>query len=280
MLTEQNGIQVDKFYPPTDWQYSFPEGYTRLEYLESSGTQYFDTGINNNGYKSQTKIKFTKIESSQRQLTGANDVGFWGINQDGYFEMYNVSSLKAELNQIYDVVFSVKIENNSAYRTLTVNNQILFNNQTSSSKPVGHPIRLFTIVNENIYYYCYAKIYSQLIWDNTNTLVRNYVAVKRNSDNKPGMYDLVNNVFYVNQGTGEFVMGPELYSNNSQIDIRQKNNTNFVEKYKFNANNELVWANPQLNLSGPVNYSVVGSPTITDGVVSGFSASNTIKSTI
>ena len=32
--------------------------------------------------------------------------------------------------------------------------------------------------------------------------------VYRKSDNKPGMYDIVNNAFYINQGTGEFIVGP------------------------------------------------------------------------
>lgn len=33
--------------------------------------------------------------------------------------------------------------------------------------------------------------------------------VYRKSDNKPGMYDIVNNQFYLNQGTGEFLVGPD-----------------------------------------------------------------------
>jgi len=30
----------------------------------------------------------------------------------------------------------------------------------------------------------------------------------RKSDNKPGMYDLTNGVFYTNAGSGEFIYGP------------------------------------------------------------------------
>lgn len=40
---------------------------------------------------------------------------------------------------------------------------------------------------------------------------------------------------------------------------------------------KLVWAKPNMYLTGPVNYEVVGSPTITDGVASGFTSSNSIK---
>ena len=42
---------------------------------------------------------------------------------------------------------------------------------------------------------------------------------------------------------------------------------------------KLVWADPRLALSGPVNYTVVGSPKIEDGVVSDFTTSNNIEIT-
>jgi len=35
-------------------------------------------------------------------------------------------------------------------------------------------------------------------------LVRDFIPVLRKSDNKPGMLDKVNNVFYTNAGTDEF----------------------------------------------------------------------------
>lgn len=44
------------------------------------------------------------------------------------------------------------------------------------------------------------------IWENNN-LVRNYVPCYRNIDNATGLYDLVNNVFYRNAGTGSIEKG-------------------------------------------------------------------------
>lgn len=38
----------------------------------------------------------------------------------------------------------------------------------------------------------------------------NLVPCYRKSDNKPGMYDIINDTFYTNAGTGEFVLGPEV----------------------------------------------------------------------
>ena len=39
-------------------------------------------------------------------------------------------------------------------------------------------------------------------------VIRSFYPVYRKSDSKPGMYDIVNGVFYTNQGTGEFLVGP------------------------------------------------------------------------
>jgi len=42
-----------------------------------------------------------------------------------------------------------------------------------------------------------------------NNILKFYlIPCYRISDNKPGMYDLVNGAFYTNAGTGEFILGP------------------------------------------------------------------------
>ena len=56
---------------------------------------------------------------------------------------------------------------------------------------------------------CEARIYYCQIYNNNNIL-RDYAPCYRKSDNKPGMYDLVNNVFYTNSGTGQFLIGNEI----------------------------------------------------------------------
>jgi hypothetical protein len=272
MLTPQAGVQVDKFYAPVDWQYSFPEGYTRLEYLESTGTQYINTRIVTNS-DLVIDIEFYLVAGSgifgkSITINGINKTYGWDArNATGYLRIGS-GYMTGNTEWALDKWLYLHMENDRDKTTL---NGVKFTNNYNygnANFSDGSDITLFRYQGADAGYLKGRIKYFRIKQE--NTLVRNFVPVKRNSDNKPGMYDLVNNVFYVNQGTGEFVMGSELYSNNSQIDIRQKNNTNFVEKYKFNANNELIWANPQLNLSGPVNYSVVGSPTIIDGVVSGF----------
>ena len=50
----------------------------------------------------------------------------------------------------------------------------------------------------------FASLYSN------HVKVADLVPCYRKSDNKPGMYDLVNNVFYTNQGGGDFTVGPDV----------------------------------------------------------------------
>lgn len=51
------------------------------------------------------------------------------------------------------------------------------------------------------------RVYECYITRNGKT-IRNFVPCYRKADHKPGMYDIVNGVFYTNQGTGEFIVGP------------------------------------------------------------------------
>jgi hypothetical protein len=43
-----------------------------------------------------------------------------------------------------------------------------------------------------------------------SSIVNHFIPVKRNSDNAIGLYDVINNVFYINSGTGEFLAGSEI----------------------------------------------------------------------
>lgn len=73
--------------------------------------------------------------------------------------------------------------------------------------------------------------YSFKIWNN-GTLLRNFIPAKRNSDNILGMYDLVNNVFYTNTGTGVFTIGSEIIlpSPDTPIEIKSVGNFDLVSR--------------------------------------------------
>ena len=55
------------------------------------------------------------------------------------------------------------------------------------------------------------RLYSCTICENSN-YCRNFIPCYRKSDNKLGLYDLVEGKFYTNQGTGDFERGKDIDS--------------------------------------------------------------------
>ena len=72
------------------------------------------------------------------------------------------------------------------------------------------------------------KIYSCKIWDN-GTLIRNYIPCKRNSDNKIGMYDIVNDTFSSSANNYNFIAGSEAIIPNPDYPQTINNVTGDVE---------------------------------------------------
>ena len=48
------------------------------------------------------------------------------------------------------------------------------------------------------------KVYGFQIYEGNN-LIMNLIPAKRNSDELPGLYDIVNNTFYTSDGTSDFI---------------------------------------------------------------------------
>ena len=180
-----------------------PTGYTQVDYLQTDGNQYVNTSFNPSG---TTGIEIGLSNTTKGVLFGAynstwtNGYGMY-VNPGDNFYYHYLCNTKIDFvpPTEYDIVFK--------------NGQTIINGVTKASISaqtftVNYPLYLLAgnmggsveqPVTGRIYY---AKIY------NGNTLSRNYIPCYRNSDNKPGLYDLVTGVFFSNAGTGEFTLGP------------------------------------------------------------------------
>lgn len=49
-----------------------------------------------------------------------------------------------------------------------------------------------------------------VLFGSQNTILAHLISAYRVSDRKPGMYDVINNIFHTNQRTGEFLVGPDV----------------------------------------------------------------------
>ena len=112
------------------------------------------------------------------------------------------TSLKTSANTEYEISSNKNI--------LTINNKV-YNTATYASFSASYNMTLMasTVGGTGLANYLNGRMYYCKIYDN-DLLIRDLVPCYRKSDNKPGLYDIVNNVFYTNAGTGEFAVGPNV----------------------------------------------------------------------
>lgn len=187
-----------------------PSGYTQLEYIESTGTQYIDTGFapTNNTFTTIDYEKLGNGDVNVQYLFGVYNIGYgyavqlnsgssayiWGSTDSGGGQPVNPLNTRNKIQFSKDGFYRDGVELATLPTTTFTASKTMYlfwTNGTSRDK-----IR--------------AKIYSCQIMDN-DKLVRNFIPCK-NSNNVIGMYDIVNDTFYTNQGTGTFTAGPEIYA--------------------------------------------------------------------
>ena len=192
---------------------TLPDGYTELEYIESSGTQYINTGI---APKTTTRVvcDFQYTATSGQcgwGSTGSKESFFFGVAGDGAFKAsvsgnFTVSptGVAADTDRhTFDISMSALKLDGTAFANATTSP---FSNAAS-----GNTLYLFALHagwSPYVVNYASMRIYSCKIYDG-ETLVRDFVPVVRTSDSKAGLYDLETDAFFGNAGSGSFTAGPE-----------------------------------------------------------------------
>lgn len=219
--TKDGKTKQGKWVSKTNPAVSVPAGYTQLEYIESSGTQYIDTGISApNGFKAILDWMFTDFSGdNNKTVLGSEDSASpWACNwlqkrgESVYIwrlGAYSVldSSTAISANTRYSIDMStikgasyLKIDGSSIITDTNSNSRSsnsIYIFATNKAGTAGDPSS--------------ARLYSCKIIKDDET-VRNYIPAKRNPDGAIGMYDLVSKSFFTNAGTGTFTASAELPS--------------------------------------------------------------------
>ena len=191
---------------------SLPSGYKKLEYIQSSGTQYIDTGFKPN---QSTKIELDVLSA---EGTSSNIPYIFGTQDrnNNYFVAtwvlgYGSGMVTTGIN-LYDGKFHVvKVENGALYKDGSIIAQ-----RTVSSFSIGVPIFLFAVnSSRQSMGYGACKLRSCKIYNN-GILVRDFIPCK-NASGVIGLWDDVNSVFYQNAGSGTFISGPEVKGTNKTL---------------------------------------------------------------
>ena len=190
-----------------------PSGYTQLEYIESSGTQYVDTGFKPNQDSRIVADMDIVGYSGQSAVLGSRN----GLNTGG-FALFTYNNNAGYQND-YASRQNFPIGGNSAGRHLIDKNKntlvvdgTTIDTVTPAKFSVNHTAFLFQINNNgsNMVSGCptSAKLYSSQLYDNGN-LIRDFVPCI-DPIGTVGLYDQVDGKFYANAGTGTFTAGPEI----------------------------------------------------------------------
>lgn len=189
-----------------------PDGYTKVDYLQSSGTQWIDMGIApDQNTKVILKILATNLNGSSgvsligsRSSNDSSDQFFTYISADQGF-LFRVDGDKApsaftnfKVNTLYTITLSASrfLVHDNGNRVLTM--YLSSSDFTSTVTMALFRAKPFSMGFIGNIYAC--KHY------NNDHLIQHFVPCL-DSDGIPCMYDLVSKTAFYNQGTGSFTWG-------------------------------------------------------------------------
>ena len=199
----------------TEWIFQYvagpllPDGYTQLEYIQSSGSQYINTGFKpNQDTKISITVDFPLSGTSWlyggRTSAGSNSLGF--LCESGSRYRFDYASSITALTVKPTGKFTIDSDKNKCY----INGELAF---TATYTTFTSPVNMYIFNNNNngsLSGGSSAKLYNCSIYDN-GVLIRSFIPCK-NASGTVGLYDSVNNQFYKNAGSGTFIAGPEIPS--------------------------------------------------------------------
>ena len=183
-----------------------------VEYLESTGEQWIDTGVVPTLYsKSEVVAKFTSISSSQ--ICGAywegtnNAFDVCGVANGSWFMRALTSGSPIPSGWTANTNKHTFVSD-AQTNTMSVDGVSI----TRSAVAIGIPVSVYLFsrhersTGSSVTYPCLMQIFRVKFWDN-GTLVRDFIPVRIGTEG--AMYDRVSNQLFRNQGAGAFVIGPD-----------------------------------------------------------------------
>ena len=185
------------------------EDYQQVEYLKSTGAQYINTNLSI-ALDLKLDLDFkANNNTSGKYIMGkyqSNDGSFYLYFGGGYFQTaygstYANTTKQSDIDRHY---WEFYIENDNSIAKC--DNNVVFTRSVLATMPnsnilIGGTYHSGSAVSSNTYG---AKFYRN------NSLIRDFIPAYRKSDSVRGLYDLVNNVFYTNAGTGTFNIGSDV----------------------------------------------------------------------
>ena len=189
---------------------SLPSGYKRLEYIQSTGTQYINTEFKpNNNTRVVLDFELTAAYSSIVGIFGARDTYSGTAANQFVFWNNGVSTFRTDYFRtqrtitVSTLLARYQVDKN---KNVTTIGSISVTNTVNTGQCINNLCLFCTNTAGTVNYFSKIKLYSCQIYDN-RIIVRDFIPCQK-SDGTIGLWDDVNSVFYGNAGTGTFTAGP------------------------------------------------------------------------
>ena len=183
-----------------------PKGYTELEYLESTGTQYIDTTVPMSG-NANFDIEMSNF------VTSTQHSGAFGVDNNGQQPAVGlISATSSTTFQASGTIYT--FTDVTSKQIIGYHSQKLYVNNShvaTGNIPGDYPYTIYLFSYHSASnFFGKVRIYSAIFYDSSENEIRHFIPAKRDSDDVLGMYDIVTDTFFTNQGSGSFTAGPEV----------------------------------------------------------------------
>ena len=197
-----------------------PVGYTKVEYVESNGKQYVDTGVDGkSGLECRTKMMWVGSNSDKTYLGARNSTdriyllhsyGGWCYGYGAYVNKGTIVN-----NRAYDVHSKLF----PSEQFVEVDGAKVVTGTSASSIDVSRTLYLFAMNSSGSQgASSSARCYSLQIWEQ-GVLTRDYVPCYSDADKTYGLYDLANGAFS-KSATTTALQGPAVSADDRGIRVR------------------------------------------------------------
>ena len=218
-----------------------PAEYQEVECLESTGTQWINTGISLSriiDINVNWTLRFALTNLKTQILGGTNSynkqiVVIQKHLRRDWVSTQNYGQFSPELST--DAIY--EISQKDGYYEFTDKNGNVESKEITLYSSNNYPFILFaksmntegTAVENNTR--ACMKLYSFVMSGETE--IANFIPCYRKSDNEPGMYDTVSKSFYTNSGTGTFLVGNDVSWDAASL-LERRRQIMSISNYRMN----------------------------------------------
>lgn len=215
---ELRGLGYESGYVPVvvhntiePWEGVLPDGYTQLEYIESTGTQYIDTGVlPNQDTCFELSAKISIGNSGHAHIMSSNVPKYFALRPSPDYTAFavrygNDTALKIiQTENIYAYHKFKRIKNDFYLDDNLVSSSEYVEFQNTKTLPIG-----CLNSTEGQTQFCNGHYERLKIWQYGQSDSHDFISCV-NPSGKVGMYDIIGGSFYESAGSNPFNAGPEI----------------------------------------------------------------------